>query len=122
MKVSGAPGKVIYSQNFSPLVHKLMVSGVGSSGIDLRIAAKAILLIAIEVSRHKPADFELIQTEISSLWQTLIHSCQRLLVNKFLEKLEMITSCDKHGRGSTQSHETRLIGNDCCKAVTSFYI
>ena len=49
MKVGGAPGKVIYSQSFSPLVHKLMVSGVGSSGIDPRIAAAgAILLIAIE--------------------------------------------------------------------------
>jgi len=49
MKVGGAPGKVVYSQTFNPLVHKLMVSGVGSSGIDPRIAAAgAILLIAIE--------------------------------------------------------------------------
>ncbi len=49
MKVGGAPGKVVYSQNMSPLVHRLMVSGVSSSGIDPRIAAAgAILLIAIE--------------------------------------------------------------------------
>ncbi len=49
MKIGGASGKVVYSQTMNPMVHKLMVSGVSSSGIDPRIAAAgAILLIAIE--------------------------------------------------------------------------
>ena len=49
MTIGGASGKILYSQTVNPVVHKLMVSGVSSSGIDPRIAAAgAILLIAIE--------------------------------------------------------------------------
>jgi len=49
MTIGGASGNILYSQTVNPVVHKLMVSGVSSSGIDPRIAAAgAILLIAIE--------------------------------------------------------------------------
>lgn len=49
LRVNGAKGTVKYTQKMNPFVHKLLVSGVKSSGIDPRIAAAAaILLIAIE--------------------------------------------------------------------------
>ena len=49
LRVNGARGTVKYTQKMNPFVHKLLVSGVKSSGIDPRIAAAAaILLIAIE--------------------------------------------------------------------------
>ena len=49
LKMNGASGKVTFTQKINPLVHKLVVSGVSSSGIDPRIAASAaVLLIAIE--------------------------------------------------------------------------
>ena len=49
LKMNGASGKVTFIQKINPLVHKLVVSGVSSSGIDPRIAASAaVLLIAIE--------------------------------------------------------------------------
>ena len=49
LKMNGASGKVTFTQKINPLVHKLVVSGVSSSGIDPRIAASAaFLLIAIE--------------------------------------------------------------------------
>ncbi len=49
LRVNGTRGTVKYTQKMNPFVHKLLVSGVKSSGIDPRIAAAAaILLIAIE--------------------------------------------------------------------------
>jgi hypothetical protein len=49
LKMNGASGEVTFTQKINPLVHKLVVSGVSSSGIDPRIAASAaVLLIAIE--------------------------------------------------------------------------
>ena len=49
LRVNGAKGAVKYTQKMNPFVHKLLVSGVKSSGVDPRIAAAAaILLIAIE--------------------------------------------------------------------------
>ena len=49
LRLNGAKGVVNYTQKMNPFVHKLLVSGVKSSGIDPRIAAAAaIILIAIE--------------------------------------------------------------------------
>ena len=49
LRVNGAKGAVKYTQKMNPFVHKLLVSGVKSSGVDPRIAAAAaILLVAIE--------------------------------------------------------------------------
>ena len=49
LKMNGASGDVTFTQKINPLVHKLVVSGVSSSGIDPRIVASAaVLLIAIE--------------------------------------------------------------------------
>jgi hypothetical protein len=49
LKMNGASGEVTFPQQINHLVHKLVVSGVSSSGIDPRIAASAaVLLIAIE--------------------------------------------------------------------------
>ena len=49
LRLNGAKGVVKYTQKMNPFVHKLLVSGVKSSGIDPRIAAAAaIILIAIE--------------------------------------------------------------------------
>ena len=51
LRVNGAKGAVKYTQKMNPFVHKLLVSGVKSSGVDPRIAAAAaILLVAIELS------------------------------------------------------------------------
>ena len=49
LRMNGASGEVTFTQKINPVVHKLVVSGVSSSGIDPRIAASAaVLLIAIE--------------------------------------------------------------------------
>lgn len=45
----GGGGVVTFTQRMNPVVHKLAVTGVGSSGIDPRmVAAASILIIAIE--------------------------------------------------------------------------
>ena len=55
LKMNGASGEVTFTQKINPLVHKLAVSGVSSSGIDPRIAASAaVLLIAIEGRQEAP--------------------------------------------------------------------
>jgi len=49
LRVNGISGEVTFTQKMNPVVHKLIVSGVLSSGIDPRlVAGAAVLLIAIE--------------------------------------------------------------------------
>ena len=49
LRINGASGGVTFTQKMNPIVHKLLVSGVLSSGIDPRlVAGAAVLLIAIE--------------------------------------------------------------------------